>query len=161
MPLCPPFSTIAWAYCVKDCCHCTDDGRKLRFWIREWYRLPGDTRFHPVKIGAQQAPLWKGMDMTNWVREQNEPTAVIELQPRQCGRHVEYQMFREDYERHQSLTHCRGNEFATCIVRAEQDSGSMSPPSYEAAIGQEATNRSRVVVEYYRYYHGDAKPAKR
>lgn len=58
-------------------------------------------------------------------------------------------MSQEGCEQQESMRQARTNVVVTCIVRAEQDNGSTFPPSYEAAIGEDARNRSKVFVEYY------------
>ena len=149
LPLCPPFSTLAWAFCVKNNCHCTNTGRKLRFWVREWYRLPGSRQFYPVERQSSKSSIPGSLDAKLDPCVERQVFGVVELEPKQCGRQVEYQMNSEGKEMYEYIKHEAPYGWLDCVVKAEESEESEFPPPYDMAVGNRKKGFARVVAEYY------------
>ena len=163
MPLPPPFSTIGWWSCVCGNCRCTNSGRILRFWRREWYILPQTRCFSPVIPGQDQdlcRLMYLNRSKDAWVT-QDEPFATLEIAPKRNRFHFEYQMTAEMESQHHNLMQGDENSYVTLRARMEPDDGSTVPPSYQATVGKKGAQRSRVFVDYYLVERRDRNDSKK
>ena len=143
-PCFPPFSTLLWISCVKNNCHCTPTGRKLRFWTRKWYKLPNGKRFYPVKRQSGEADIHPAIGKGDMTKNERTPYAMIELEPLSCGRWTEYTMSQATKMEYEAL-----RRPYTCIVRIDDRHTSGSPPPYDIAVENRAYGSVQVVAEFY------------
>ena len=158
----PSAHYFRWS-CVRTNCRCTNTGRSLRFWQREWYRAPQTRCFKPVMKGQQQVgPRSYSYIGPNAERiQQDEPFATIELVAEPVRFHVEYLMSTEAQAQHEDLIRGDENSYVSQFVRVEPDDGSSVPPSYQASVEKKGTQRSRVFLDYYLNERSDRMDSKK